>query len=57
MQELDGVFDGHDVFRPHRVDAVDHGGERRRFAGAGDAGDQHQATALFADLLNNFRQI
>src|SRR6187402_1518743 len=32
VQELDGIFDGQDVFGPRFVDAIDDGGQRRRLA-------------------------
>src|SRR5438094_8475160 len=57
VQELDGVFDGDDVFRPLGVDAVNHGGQGRGLAGTGYAGHQHQSAAFFADLLDDFGQI
>ena len=56
MQKFDRVFDGDDVLGARRVDAIDHRGQRRRFAGAGDAGDQHQAARHVADLLHHLGQ-
>ena len=38
------------------VDLVDHRRQRRRLAGAGRAGDEHQAARLVADLLDDRRQ-
>ena len=57
VQEFDRVFDGDDVFGAGGIDAVDHRGQRRGLAGTGDAGDQHQAARLVADLLHDLRQI
>ena len=57
MQEFDRVFDGDDVFRARRVDAVNHGRQRRRLTGAGDACDQHQSARHVADLLDDLRQV
>ncbi len=57
MQKFDRIFNGDDVFRARRVNAVDHGREGRGLAGAGDAGDQHQAARHVANLFHNFGQI
>src|SRR5215213_4813463 len=40
MQKLDRIFDRDDVTATCRVDAIDHRGERRRFAGTGRASDE-----------------
>jgi hypothetical protein len=55
-QELDGILDRHDVTGPVAVDVVDHRGERRRLAGAGRAGDEHQAALLHGDRLDHLGQ-
>ena len=46
VDDLDRVLDGEDVHRALLVHGVHHGRERRRLAGAGRAGDQHQAAGL-----------
>ena len=38
------------------VDAIDHGGQRGRLTGTGDAGDQHQPARHVANLLDHFGQ-
>ena len=48
VEELDRVLDGHDVLVALLVDQVDHRRERRRLAGAGRAGDEHEAARLLA---------
>ena len=57
MQKFDRVFDGDDVFGAGGVDAVHHGGQRRRFTGAGNAGDQNQAARHFANLFHDLGQV
>jgi len=44
VHELDGILDREDVLGARAVDLVDHGGERRRFAGARRARYEHEAT-------------
>ena len=56
VQELDRVLDRHDVRGARRVDVVDHRRQRRALAGAGRAGDEHQAALLVGDLLQHRRQ-
>ena len=46
MDELDRVFQRDDVDGLGLVDLVQHRGQRRGFAGAGGAGDEHQAGFL-----------
>ena len=43
VQELDRILDGEDVLGAGLVDQIDDRGERRRLAGAGRPGDQHDA--------------
>ena len=62
MQELDRVLHRHDVVRTRTVDEIDHRRQRRRFAGAGGPGHQHQAARQlgeFSDLLRDpkFREL
>src|SRR5277367_709384 len=57
VQIFDRVFDGDDVLGAQRIDAVNHGGERRGFAGTGGAGSENQATLLFANRGENARQL
>ena len=56
MKKLDRVLDGQDVVVPVDVDLVDHRRERRRFTGAGRAGDEDQSARLFAQIGNDLRQ-
>ncbi len=53
MEELDRVLDGDDVDATVAVDVVEHRRERGRFAGAGDARDQHHAARLERHLLEH----
>ena len=48
VQDLDRVLDRDDVDLAVVVDVVDHAGEGRGLAGAGRAGDEHQAAGLHA---------
>ena len=57
MQEFDGVFDGDDVIGARRIDPVDHRRERRGFARTGGSGDEDQSALLFADALDDAREI
>ncbi len=56
VEELDRVFDGDDVLVALAVDLVEHGGERRRFAGAGRAGDEDEAARAVAERRDDGRQ-
>src|SRR6516164_2849306 len=56
MDELDRVLDRHDVVVALAVDLVDHGGERRRLAGAGRAGHEDQSLRPIGELLHDLRQ-
>src|SRR5271156_2356151 len=56
VQEFDGVFDGDHVLFMLVIDFVEHGGERGGFAGAGGAGDEHQAARLVAEAANDVGQ-
>ena len=56
MEELHRIFNRDDVLVPLAIDLVDHRRERRRFAGAGRAGDEHESARLIADLLDHLRQ-
>ena len=55
VEELDRILDGQDVLRARPVDPVDQRGERRRLAGAGGAGDEHEAARLLAELVEALR--
>ena len=57
MQKFDWVFDGDDVLRSRGVHTIDHGSKSRRLSRTGNAGDQDKAARLFADLLNDLRQV
>ena len=52
VQELDRVLDGHDVHRLGAVHDVDQRRERRRLAGAGRAGHEHEATRQVGEALD-----
>ena len=54
--ELDGVFDGDDMVFLLDVDDVDHGGERRRFAGTGRSRDEDEATRAEEDVFHGVWQ-
>ena len=54
-QVLDRVFDGEDVARPVDVAMVDHRRQRRRLAGAGRAGDQHESPLLHDEVEQDRR--
>jgi hypothetical protein len=49
MEDLDGILDGHDVLLTRAVDLVEHRRERRRLAGAGRAGHEHEAALLLRE--------
>src|SRR5579862_7836235 len=53
---FDGVFDGDDVVGALLVDEVDHRRQRRGFAGAGGADDEHQSARTHADVFDHGRQ-
>ena len=57
VDELDRIFHRDDVAGPLLVDLVDHRGERRRLAGAGRAGHQHQAARPLRQLGADRRQL
>ena len=56
MNEFDRIFQRDDVNWLGFVDLVEKGGQRRRLAAAGRAGDQNQAGFFLGDLLENRRQ-
>ena len=56
VQELDRILDREDVVVPRAVDLVDHRRERRRLAGAGRAGHEHEAARLLRELVQRRRQ-
>ena len=57
VEELDGIFDGEDVFGARLVDEIDQRRERRRLARAGRPGDQHDPVLEGRDLLERSGQI
>ena len=57
VQEFDGIFDGNQMVRAARVDAVDHRRQGRGFTRAGGPGHQHQAALLFANSVDHWRKI
>ena len=57
VQDLDRVLDRDDVLAARPVDVADDGGERRRLAGAGRAGDEHEAAMLLGQPLDAARQV
>ena len=57
VHELDRIFDGDDVIFAGAIDVVDERGQRGRFAGAGGAGDQHQALGQVAEAEQLFGQV
>jgi len=50
VEKLDRVLDRDDVIGPLAVDLVDHRRERRRLAGAGGPGDEHEAARQLRQL-------
>ena len=56
VQELDRVLDGEDVLVPGAVDVVEERGEGRRLAGAGRAGDEHEAARLVREVVQARRE-
>ena len=55
VQELDRVLDGDDVVGAGAVDQVDERGERRRLAGTGRAGDEHEAAGEGGEPADDLR--
>jgi hypothetical protein len=53
MDELDGIFDRQDVSLQALVHRVDHGGERRRLAGARLAGDEDHSLCVPAEVMDD----
>src|SRR5712664_2536263 len=53
VKKLDGVLDGDHVLFALAVDLVQHGGERGGLAGTGRASNEHEATGLVAEPLND----
>ena len=56
MNELDGIFDGDDMAWMDGIAIVDHGGQRRRFAGTGRAHDEHQSAFGHRDIFDDGRE-
>jgi hypothetical protein len=57
MDIFNRVFQRDNVDGLGCVDFVQNGGQRGGFAGAGGAGDKHQAGFFLGDLLENFREL
>jgi len=57
VQKLNRVFDGDEVIRAVGVDAVDHGRERGGLTGTSCAGHQHEPALLFANAIDDRREI
>ena len=55
VDELDGFLDRDDVAVEVDVDVVEQRGERGGLAGAGGAGDEHEAGAHVAEFLDDIR--
>ena len=53
VNELDGILDGQDVVVPVLVRVVNHRGQRSGFAGAGGAGDEHEALVHHRELAQH----
>ena len=53
---LDRVLDGHDVGGPRAVGQVEDAGQRRRLAGAGRPGDEHEAARQVGERRDRGRQ-
>src|SRR5581483_9441349 len=53
VDELDRVLQRDDVDRLLKIDFVEQGGEGRRFARAGGAGDQHKAGFFLGNFFEN----
>src|SRR6202035_747875 len=53
VQELDRIFDGDQMVGAAGVDAVDHGGQCGGLARTGGAGNEDQATLLFANAVDD----
>src|SRR3954470_14480764 len=57
VYELDRIFDRDDVIRSRPVDVVDHRGERRRLAGAGRTGDEHETFLQRTEIQDGWREL
>ena len=57
MKKFDGVFDGDEVIGAVGVDAVDHRSEGGGLTRTGGSGDEHEAALLFANFVNDVREI
>ena len=56
VEDLDRILDRDDVLLARAVDVVDDRGESRRLAGAGPAGDEHEAAMLLRELPHTRRE-
>ena len=56
VDELDRILDRDDVIVARLVDVVDHRAERRRLAGAGRSGHEHEPLVQLAELQDVRRQ-
>ena len=57
VEDLDRILDRDDVRPAGAVDPIDHGGERRRLARAGGAGDEDETPLLLGERLDSRRQM
>ena len=57
VQELDRILDGQDVIGPGLVDQIDDRRQRRRLAGSGRPGDEHDAVLQRRDVGQRRRQV
>src|SRR5215831_1191712 len=57
VDELHGVFDGHDVVVAAAVHEIEHSGQGGRLAGARDTRDEDQAAALLGEPLEHLGQV
>ena len=55
MDEFDRIFDRDDMLVEMRVDVVEHGGERRRFAGPRCARDEYEAALFLRHFKDDIR--
>jgi hypothetical protein len=53
IDELDGVFEGQDVFAIVAVDPVEHRGDGGTFSGTSHTSKEHHALIVLAELLED----
>src|SRR5690606_15711362 len=57
VHELDRVLEADYVEAARLVQVINHGGKRRRFAGAGRPGDEHHALVVIAKIADDRRHL